>query len=82
MKLLKELDLNGSQVTDAGLEILKELPALVKLRLARTKITDKGFRSALFAKDSLMELDVRGTQVSRETAQAWRDVKPGRRVLQ
>jgi hypothetical protein len=82
MKLLKELDLNGSQVTDAGLEILKELPALVKLRLARTKITDKGFRSALYAKDSLMELDVRGTQVSRETAQAWRDAKPGRRVLQ
>ena len=82
LKLLKELDLNGSQVTDAGLAILKELPALAKLRLARTKITDKGFRSALFAKDSLMELDVRGTQVSRETAQAWRDAKPGRRVLQ
>ena len=82
MKLLQELDLNGSQVTDAGLEILKDLPALAKLRMARTKITDKGFRSALFAKESLMELDLRGTDVSRETTQAWRDAKPGRRVLQ
>ncbi len=81
MKLLKELDLNGSQVTDAGLEILRDLPALAKLRLARTKITDKGFRSALFAKDSLMELDVRGTQISRETTQAWHDAKPGRHVM-
>ena len=26
MNLLRELDLNGSQVTDAGLEILKDLP--------------------------------------------------------
>ena len=77
MKLLRELDLNGSQVTDAGLETLKDLPALAKLRLARTKITDKGFRSALFAKESLMELDLRGTQVSRETTQAWHDAKPG-----
>ena len=82
MKLLRELDLNGSQVTDAGLEILKELPALTALRLARTKITDKGFRSTLFAKESLMQLDLRGTGVSRETIQDWRDAKPGRRVLQ
>lgn len=82
MKLLQELDLNGSQVTDAGLETLKDLPALAKLRLARTKITDKGFRSTLFAKESLMELDLRGTEVSRETTQAWRDAKHGRRVVQ
>ena len=82
MKALRELDLNGTQVTDAGLEILKELPALRSLRLARTKITDKGFRTALFDKESLMQLDLRGTGVSRETIQAWRDAKPGRRVLQ
>jgi hypothetical protein len=82
MKVFRELDLNGSQVTDAGLEILKELPALTALRLARTKITDKGFRSTLFAKESLMQLDLRGTDVRRETVQAWRDAKPGRRVMQ
>jgi hypothetical protein len=82
MKLLRELDLNGSQVTDAGLETLKDLPALASLRLARTKITDKGFRDALFAKESLMQLDLSGTPVSRETIQAWRSAKPGRRVVQ
>jgi Leucine Rich repeat len=82
MKVLKELDLNGSQITDAGLEVLKELPALNSLRIARTKITDKGFRSALLNKESLMRLDVEGTGISRETIQAWRDAKPGRRAMQ
>jgi hypothetical protein len=82
MKSLRELDLNGTQVTDAGLEVLKELPALAALRLARTKITDKGFRSALFAKESLMQLDLRNTAVSPETIRAWREAKPGRRVVQ
>jgi hypothetical protein len=82
MKVLKELDLNGTQITDAGLEILKELPALNSLRIARTKVTDKGFRSALLKKESLMRLDVQGTGISRETIQAWRDAKPGRRAMQ
>ena len=81
MKVLHDLDLTGTQVTDAGLEILKDLPALAALRLARTKITDAGFRSALLGKDSLMQLDLRGTQVSDETVRAWRDAKPGRRVM-
>ena len=81
MKVLRDLDLSGTQVTDTGLEMLKDLPALSALRLARTKITDAGFRSALFAKDSLMLLDLRNTQVSSETVQAWREAKPGRRVL-
>ena len=82
MKALQELDLSGTQVTDAGLKILKDLPALSKLRLARTKITDQGFHSTLFAKDSLMQLDLSGTQVGRETVQAWRNAKPGRKAMQ
>jgi Leucine-rich repeat (LRR) protein len=82
MKALQELDLSDTQVTDAGLKILKDLPALTKLWLVRTKITDQGFHDTLFAKDSLMRLDLRGTQVSRETVLAWRDAKPGRQVLQ
>jgi len=82
MNALQELDLSGTQVTDMGLRILKDLPALVRLHLARTKITDQGFHEALFAKDSLMQLDLRSTQVGRETVQAWRDAKPGRRALQ
>jgi Leucine-rich repeat (LRR) protein len=79
---LQELDLSGTQVSDAGLELLKDLPALSRLRLARTKITNKGFQDALFAKDSLMSLDLSGTQVSRETVQEWRNIKPGRRAMQ
>jgi len=82
MNALQELDLNDTQVTDAGLRILKDLPALARLRLARTKITDQGFHEALLGKDSLMQLDLRSTQVSRDTTRTWRDAKPGRRVLQ
>ncbi|MGO9918685.1 MAG: hypothetical protein ACLQIB_28805 [Isosphaeraceae bacterium] len=81
MKNLRELDLNGTQVTDLGLRVLKDLPALAALRLARTKVTDQGFRDTLFSKGSLMNLDLSSTQVSRETVQAWRDAKPGRRGL-
>jgi hypothetical protein len=82
MKALQELDLSGTQVTDTGLKVLKDLPALSKLRLARTKITDEGFHSTLFAKDSLMQLDLTGTQVGRETVQAWRNAKSGRKAMQ
>ncbi len=82
MKELQELDLNGTQVTDAGLNVLKELPALASLRLARTKITNQGFHDNLLSKGTLMRLDLSGTQVHRETVQAWREAKPGRHALQ
>jgi hypothetical protein len=81
MKGLKELDLNNTQVTDAGLNVLKELPALNSLRLKNTKITDQGFQEALAGKDSLMQLDLTGTGVSRETVKAWREAKSGRRAM-
>ena len=79
---LKELDLNDTQITDSGLVILRDLPALEVLRLARTRISDAGFHDALFAKDSLMRLDLQGTQVSRETVRAWHDARPGRKAMQ
>jgi hypothetical protein len=82
MKALQELDLNNTQVTDEGLKILNGLPSLTRLRLAHTKISDQGFHDLLSAKESLMQLDLSGTPVSRETAKAWRDAKSGRRVLQ
>jgi len=82
MDKLKELDLNRSQITDAGLNIIKDLPSLTTLRLAHTKITDAGFRAALAAKESLVQLDLQGTGVSRETVQAWKAAKPKRRALQ
>jgi len=81
MNTLKELDLDNTQVTDVGLKILKDLPALNALHLRNTGITDRGFQEELARKESLQLLDLSGTQVSRETAQAWRKAKDGRRVL-
>ena len=81
MNSLKDLDLDNTQVTDAGLKVLKELPALASLRLKNTRITDQGFQEALAGKDSLMQLDLTGTGVSRETVKAWREAKSGRRVM-
>jgi len=78
---LRELDLNNTQVTDAGLALLAQLPALQRLRLANTPITDAGFRQHLARSTRLRELDLRGTQVSRETVDAWRHAQPGRRAL-
>lgn len=82
MKSLEELDLNGTQVTDVGLGTIREFPSLVTLRLARTRITDKGFRVNLSSKNSLMQLDLRHTQVDRDTVKAWRAMKPDRKALQ
>jgi Leucine-rich repeat (LRR) protein len=81
MNALKDLDLDNTQVTDAGLKILKDLPALNALHLRNTRITDQGFQEELATKESLQQLDLAGTQVSRETAEAWRKAKDGRRVL-
>jgi len=81
MSALKELDLDNSHVTDAGLKVLKDLPVLRALRLKNTKITDPGFQDTLAGKDSLMQLDLTGTQVSRETVQTWQKAKAGRRAM-
>ena len=81
MNILKDLDLNNTQVTDIGLKILKDLPVLDTLHLKNTKITDQGFQEALASKESLLRLDLTGTKVSGETAQAWRQARNGRRVM-
>ncbi len=78
---LKDLDLTNTQVTDAGLKVLKDLPALDTLRLKNTRITDKGFLEQLASKESLLKLDLTGTQVRHETAETWRKAKQGRRVM-
>jgi hypothetical protein len=73
---LGELDLNGTQITDQGLAILAALPQLKTLRLARTKISDEGFRLHLFASPSLVHLDLTGTQVKGKTKRDWKKQKP------
>lgn len=76
---LRELDLNDTQVTDAGLIILKGIPKLQILRLRKTKVTDQGFRDHLMEKESLLELDLRETQVASKTLRDWKAKKKDER---
>jgi hypothetical protein len=72
MNQLIELDLNYTKVTDAGLATLRGLPALAILRLKATAVTDEGFRAHLLDKESLLELDLRETQVTSKTLREWK----------
>jgi hypothetical protein len=79
MDRLEELDLNGTQITDEGLAVVAALPNLKTLRIARTKITDEGFRSHLLSKESLVHLDLTGTEVKGKTKREWKKQKPEER---
>jgi hypothetical protein len=79
MDHLSELDLSGTGITDQGLAIIAALPQLKTLRIARTKITDDGFRAHLFPKESLVHLDLTGTQVKGKTKREWKKQKPEER---
>jgi hypothetical protein len=82
MDRLRELDLNGTKVTDAGLKALRGLGTLETLRLRETQVTDDGFRTSLAPLASLKQLDLRGTRVTRDVVQAWKEAKPGRGAMQ
>jgi len=79
MDHLTELDLNGAQITDAGLAIIAGLPQLKTLRIARTKITDEGFHKYLYSKESLVRLDLTGTDVNSKTKRDWKKQRPDER---
>jgi Leucine Rich repeat len=79
MDRLYSLDLNGTRVTDKGLAIVASLPRLRELRLARTKITDEGFKKYLASKESLLKLDLTGTDVKGKTKRDWKKEKPRER---
>jgi hypothetical protein len=79
--LLYELDVNGSQVTDAGFVTLKSLPKLKTLRIAKTKVTDDGFAQSLAGSERLMELDARETEIKSATLRKWKNAKEGRNYL-
>ncbi len=76
---LTELDLSGTRITDQGLAIVATLPQLKTLRIARTKITDEGFRKHLFSKESLVHVDLTGTEVKGKTKREWKKQKPEER---
>ena len=79
MDRLYSLDLNGTGITDQGLKILAGLPALRELRLARTKITDEGFNKFLADKESLLKLDLTGTDIKGKTKRDWKKLRPQER---
>jgi hypothetical protein len=81
MDRLRELDLSDTQVTDEGLAVVSGLPRLEELRLARTKVTDAGFQKHLGAKESLLKLDLTGTDVKGKTKREWKKAKAGRECL-
>ena len=60
---LIELDINGAQITDAGLERLKGLTALKHLVLTNTKVTDAGLEH-LKGLTALERLDLNNTKVT------------------
>ncbi|MFN6106911.1 MAG: hypothetical protein ACK5EA_20985 [Planctomycetaceae bacterium] len=78
-KKLRELDLNGSQLTDAGLAKVAALPALEILRIRATRVSDEGFQRSLFPKSTLHELDARETAISPKTLREWKNQDSERR---
>ncbi len=61
--IIYSLNLRGTEVTDKGLEQLKDLKSLVRLHLERTKITDAGL-AHLAALENLEYLNLYGTEVT------------------
>lgn len=61
--IIHELNLGKTEVTDKGLEHLKDLKSLVKLNLKETKITDAGLTN-LAGLENLEYLNIYGTGVT------------------
>jgi hypothetical protein len=79
MNRLRTLDVNDSKITDEGLAVIAGLPALQELRLARTPITDEGFQKHLAGKQSLLKLNLTGTDVKGKTKRDWKKARPEER---
>ena len=78
---LRDLDLNNTMITDEGLNILGTFPALQSLKIRDTSVSDKGFTELLAPLPTLKQLDVRGTRISKDSIQAWKDAQPGRKAI-
>lgn len=78
-KRLYELNLRGTDVTDAGLAHLKDMPQLTRLHLEKTKITDKGLEH-LQGLPGLEYLNVYGTEVTDGCVARLKDLKNLKKV--
>jgi hypothetical protein len=81
LKRLYKLDLSNTRITDDGLRVLKDLPELRVLFLNGTGVTDEGIRQNIFPIETLMELSLLRTKVSKATRDEWRGAKQGRKVV-
>lgn len=79
MDQLRTLDVSNSQITDEGLRTIARLPQLQELYLARTHITDDGFKEHLASKESLLKLDLTGTEIKSKTKRDWKKAKADQR---
>jgi hypothetical protein len=79
MPNLRELDLNDTPITDAGLAVLASLPKLQTLRIARTKVTPDGVAKHVLASPTIIEIDVGGLNVPGKALRDWKNADPARR---
>lgn len=77
--VIHELNLGKTEVTDKGLEHLKDLKSLVKLNLKETKITDAGL-AQLAGLENLEYLNVYGTAVTDAGLQSLAGLKKLKKV--
>jgi Leucine Rich repeat len=74
MDRLRELSLNDTKITDAGLAKLKQLPTLESLRIARTGVTADGVRGFLEDPPPLLrQIDVSGNGIPTSILRRWKN---------
>jgi len=84
MASLRELTLNDTKITDAGLGKLRQLPKLESLRIARTSVTAEGVRGFLEDPPPLLrQIDVSGNGIPTSILRRWKNAgatagEPGR----
>ncbi len=77
--IIYSLNLRGTEITDKGLEQLKDLKSLVRLHLERTKITDAGLAN-LAALENLEYLNLYGVEVTDAGVQSLAGLKKLKRI--
>lgn len=77
---LEELDLSGSDITDAGALRLAELPHLKRLKLDHTVITDRTLDA--WADRPFSDVSIRNTNVTRAGAKRFLDRQPDIRCFE
>ncbi|MGQ0634038.1 MAG: hypothetical protein ACT4QC_05495 [Planctomycetaceae bacterium] len=83
-KLISELDLSGTNVTDAHLALLNDKDvsrAITKLNLSNTEITDKGLQN-LTLMSMLTELNLENTKVTAEGVKAFQKARAENEAVQ